>query len=165
MSAYGTNRPSAFAPLCPQPAEADIRLLEGKSRFDPKPTNSNHRDCSPIVAEKPQGQNLQSALLKEAIIKLDRLPCGRHSWHGGRTERRLQHHGCKHSNRATAPRAKQDASALSGIPLSSSFNMNGLLGGFYGGCECRRGPNRPLRRRARLGRASLSLHSRSALPR
>ena len=22
-----------------------------------------------------------------------------------------------------------------GIPLSSSFNMNGLLGGFYGGCD------------------------------
>src|ERR1700731_3607272 len=42
MSAHGTWRNTTRGAACPQPAEADIRPLDGNSRFDPSATLAVH---------------------------------------------------------------------------------------------------------------------------
>jgi hypothetical protein len=67
----GTRLPKQMPEECPQPAEADVRPLDGNSRFDPEPTLAVHcgngfdADFSPYPKRHPTDGPGGSNFLKQ----------------------------------------------------------------------------------------------------
>src|ERR1700736_4019608 len=69
MAGIGTSPQKRCAALCPQPKEADIRPLDGNSRFDPEPSLRLRRSTA-----MPAPLNVKTACSRRGIVPFYRQP-------------------------------------------------------------------------------------------